>query len=137
MGILDTIKKKLKSEDSKEQKSQKIQKETVESESKSSGKKTNGMSNALFSNIIKNPRITEKSSMLQADHQYVFHVDQRTCKPEIKKAIENIFNVRVVKVNTINVSGKNVRLGKHEGRTSDFKKAIVTLKEGDKIDIGT
>ena len=88
--------------------------------------------------IVKYPLITEKSTILREDKaQYTFRVDRRANKNEIKKAIETIFkDVSVVSVNTINVRGKPKRFRYNKrGKTSDWKKAIVTLKEGDVIDI--
>ncbi|MDQ7823182.1 MAG: 50S ribosomal protein L23 [Candidatus Eremiobacteraeota bacterium] len=86
--------------------------------------------------IIKKPIITEKSMEGAAINKYTFKVEKTANKVEIRKAIEKIFNVKVISVNTLNVTGKVRRRGKYEGRTSDWKKAIVTLKEGDKIEIG-
>ena len=129
MAILDKIKKTLKSgEEGSSAKSEKKSAKTIKSEKRASG--------ALLHGIVKNPRITEKASLLQSKNQYVFEVDLRACKPEIKKAIESIFKVHVVKINTINVLGRQIRVGRHEGKSADFKKAIITLMEGEKIDIG-
>ncbi len=85
--------------------------------------------------IIKIPRLSEKS-LRQSEkyNQYSFVVDARANKYQIKKAVEELFRVKVIKVNTMNVRGKLRRqYTKHEGKTPDWKKAIVTLKEGDKI----
>lgn len=78
--------------------------------------------------IIK-PIITEESMDNMADGKYTFKVDRRANKSEIKKAIETIFDVKVEKVNTMNMLGKEKRMGIHVGRTANWKKAIVTLKE--------
>jgi large subunit ribosomal protein L23 len=86
--------------------------------------------------IIKKPIITEKSMEGAAFNKYSFKVDIKTNKIEIRKAIEKIFNVKVTKVNTLTMRGKERRRGKYVGRTPDWKKAVVTLKEGDKIEIG-
>lgn len=84
--------------------------------------------------IIKRPIITEKGTILrQEKNRYIFEVDMRANKIEIKKAIEKIYGVRVVKVNTLIQHGKPRRIRFAEGRKSDFKKAMVTLKEGDFI----
>jgi large subunit ribosomal protein L23 len=84
--------------------------------------------------IIKKPIITEKGSILrEKNNKYVFEVDMRANKIEIKKAIEKIFGVKVIKVNTLIQHGKPRRVRLVPGRRSDFKKAIVTLKEGDII----
>ncbi len=77
--------------------------------------------------IIISPVLTEKSYDGIADKKYTFKVATSSTKTQIKVAIEDIFGVKVAKVNTVNVSGKKKRMGKNEGKTSDFKKAIVTL----------
>lgn len=84
--------------------------------------------------IIRKPIITEKGSRLQQfQNKYVFEVDKRANKIEIKKAIQDIFDVEVVSVRTINVRGKAKRMGRYQGKRPDWKKAIVALKEGDAI----
>jgi large subunit ribosomal protein L23 len=88
-----------------------------------------------YRDIIIKPVVTEKSMNLLAENKYTFIVDKRANKTEIKNAIENIFNVRVEKVRTMNVKGKPKRLGRFEGRTPNRKKAIVTLKPGQKISL--
>lgn len=77
--------------------------------------------------IIKRPIITEQTSELLADKVYVFEVDLRANKTEIRQAVEQIFKVKVTKVNTIRVPGKPKRYGRHSGYTSEWKKAIVSL----------
>ena len=82
--------------------------------------------------IILKPVITEKSmDGLQAG-KYTFKVAKDATKPEIKKAIEKLFGVEVAKVTTMNVNGKMKRLGRYEGMTASWKKAIVTLTEDSK-----
>ncbi len=84
--------------------------------------------------IIKKPLITEKSTALhKLENKYSFQVDNKATKIQIAKAVESLFNVQVVKVNTMIVKGKKRRVGAHEGMRSDWKKAIVTLKKGDTI----
>jgi large subunit ribosomal protein L23 len=88
-----------------------------------------------YRDIIKAPIITEKSANLAADEKtYVFKVDVKANKSQIKDAIEKIFNVKVEKVNTINVHAKKKRVGRYTGMTNKYKKAIVTLANGNKID---
>ncbi|MDO5649922.1 MAG: 50S ribosomal protein L23 [Gallicola sp.] len=82
--------------------------------------------------IIIKPIITEDSMDRMEDKKYTFKVAVDANKSEIKKAVEAIFDVKVVKVNTINMKGKKKRVGQHLGRTSDWKKAIVTLTEDSK-----
>lgn len=88
-----------------------------------------------YRDIIIRPVVTEKSMNLLADNKYTFIVDKRANKTEVKNAIENIFNVKVESVRTMNVKGKPKRMGRFEGRTPARKKAIVTLKSGQKIRI--
>lgn len=77
--------------------------------------------------IIIRPIITEKSMDGLADRKYTFKVMKSANKIEVKKAVETLFGVKVEKVNTISVKGKKKRMGRSEGYTSDWKKAIVTL----------
>lgn len=85
--------------------------------------------------VIRRPVITEKSTDLKTDrNQIVFEVDRGANKIEIKKAIERLFKVKVMKVRTMTVRGKIRRVGKNVGYKSNWKKAIVTLREGDAID---
>lgn len=87
-----------------------------------------------FHNIIRYPSITEKNTTLRtAQNKYVFEVVNKSTKPEIKKAIEKLFNVKVLSVNTMVVKGKFKRMGKHAGYQSDWKKAIVRLAQGQTI----
>jgi len=84
--------------------------------------------------IVIAPLITEKTSSVQnANNSYTFRVSVNANKIEIAKAIENIFKVDVIKVNTIRQHGKVKRMGRYEGKRADWKKAIVKLKEGDTI----
>lgn len=82
--------------------------------------------------IIIKPIITEDSMDKMEHNKYSFKVAVNANKSEIKKAVESIFDVKVVKVNTMNMRGKKKRVGQHLGRTSDWKKAIVTLTEDSK-----
>ena len=81
----------------------------------------------LAQDIIVRPIITENSMEGIANRKYTFKVADFANKIEIKKAVEQLFGVKVEKVNTISVKGKKKRMGRHEGYTSDWKKAIVTL----------
>jgi large subunit ribosomal protein L23 len=86
-------------------------------------------------NILKKPVITEKSNFMKEEmNQITFEVARQANKIEIKKAIEKLFKVHVIKVHIINILGKKKRLGKSQGKRPDRKKAIVTLKEGEQID---
>jgi large subunit ribosomal protein L23 len=85
--------------------------------------------------VIKKACLTEKGMALQEEHnQIVVKVDPRANKIEIKKAVEQLFNVKVAKVRTANMHGKVKRVGRHMGRRNDWKKAIVSLSEGHKVD---
>ena len=85
--------------------------------------------------VLRRPLITEKSNLMKEElNQIAFEVDRRANKIVIKEAVKKLFNVHVVKVRTFTVLGKRKRVGRTEGRTSSWKKAIVTLKEGERID---
>lgn len=90
-------------------------------------------------NIIKEPHITEKASYLGEQNKYVFNVYPKANKNEVKKAIEALYGVKAVKVNMVHSAPKKRRIGRSEGwrggLKKGFKKAIVTLKEGEKIEI--
>ena len=77
--------------------------------------------------IIIKPIITERSSMEMQEGKYTFKVAKKATKVEIRKAVEKLFEVKVLDVNTMNVKGKAKRVGVHRGMTSDWKKAIVTI----------
>ena len=77
--------------------------------------------------IILAPVVTEKSSADMQEGKYTFRVAKKATKVEIKNAVEKLFEVKVLKVNTMTVKGKEKRVGVHQGRTSDWKKAIVTI----------
>ncbi len=85
--------------------------------------------------IIIRPLITEKNTNLMELNKYSFEVARDANKPQIKRAIETIFNVSVLKVHTMNVRGKKRRRGREFGYTRDWKKAVVTLAAGDRIDL--
>jgi len=85
--------------------------------------------------IILRPLVTEKSTDLRVkEDKYAFEVDLKANKPEIKKAIEELFKVNVVGVHTMIVHGKVKRMGRFEGKRPNWKKAIVSLKKGEKIE---
>jgi len=85
--------------------------------------------------IIISPLVTEKSTIQrEGQNQYSFRVEKRANKIEIKEAVERLFKVKVREVRTVTVRGKVKRLGRRFGKRPDWKKAIVTVKEGDRID---
>lgn len=81
----------------------------------------------LPEDIIIKPIITEKSNMEMQVGKYTFEVNKKATKVDVKRAVEKLFNVKVLKVNTINVSGKEKRVGRNIGKTADWKKAIVSI----------
>lgn len=81
----------------------------------------------LPEDIIIKPIITEKSNMEMQAGKYTFEVNKKATKVDVKRAVEKLFNVKVLKVNTINVSGKEKRVGRNIGKTADWKKAIVSI----------
>ncbi|WP_309086500.1 50S ribosomal protein L23 [Chelativorans sp.] len=87
--------------------------------------------------VIVSPAITEKSTMASENNQVVFNVARKATKPEIKAAVEALFNVKVKGVNTLVRKGKVKRFRGTIGQQSDVKKAIVTLAEGHSIDVAT
>lgn len=89
----------------------------------------------LAREIIIKPVVTEKSVDLMQENKYCFKVAKDANKIEIKNAIEEIFKVTVVNVNTVNVHGKIKRMGRTQGMTASWKKAVVTLREGDSIEV--
>ncbi len=86
-------------------------------------------------NIVRRPVITEKATRGSEHNQVTFEVALDASKPEIKQAVENLFDVKVTSVNTLRVKGKEKRFKGRLGRRSDYKKAIVTLGEGQHIDV--
>ncbi len=91
--------------------------------------------NTKYLEIIKAPVVTEKSSTLNQEGQYVFKVDPKANKTEIKEAIEKIFKVKVESISTINAKTKKRRVGRYTGLTNRYKKAIVKLAKGETIDL--
>ena len=86
-------------------------------------------------NIIKKPLITEKTNLQKEDfNQVTFEVDRRANRIEIQRAVERIFKVKVAKTRTMSVTGKVKRRGRISGKRKDWKKAVVTLMPGERID---
>lgn len=94
------------------------------------------MKDTKYLEIIKAPVITEKSQLAKENGQYTFKVNPKANKIEIKNAIEKIFKVNVASIKTINIKPKKRRVGRYTGYTNKWKKAIVTLKDGQTIDLG-
>ena len=95
------------------------------------------LSREAMYNIIRNPVVTEKATLLGEKNQIVFRVAIDACKPEIKAAVEALFGVKVTGVNTLVAKGKVKRFRGRPGVRSDVKKAYVTLAEGQSIDLTT
>ena len=91
---------------------------------------------ALY-DVLLMPHVTEKATMGSAHNQVTFKVALAATKPQIKAAVEGLFKVEVKGVNTIRVKGKTKRFRGRPGQRSDYKKAVVTLKEGQTIDMAT
>lgn len=92
---------------------------------------------AWMYDIIRNPIVTEKSTLGSQHGQVSFHVPKSATKPEIKTAVETLFEVKVKGVNTLISKGKTKRFRGMIGKRSDMKKAVVTLEDGQTIDVGT
>jgi len=141
MPLLDFLKKKKKIE--KEKKSKKIKKEKgeIKKEVKKSPtlkvkkKKIKKKIPDFVFQVLKEPHITEKATDLAKRNQYVFKVLKDANKNQIKTAVEALYGVDVISVNIINVPRKKRRLGRIEGFRKGYKKAIVRIKEGQKIEI--
>jgi len=87
------------------------------------------------SEVLRHPVITEKNTQLQTQGKYAFEVAEKANKPQIKQAVERAFNVKVTAVNVIKVRGKMRVVGRRRVLTQSWKKAIVTLQPGDKIEL--
>ena len=87
--------------------------------------------------VLKAPHITEKSTLLSEQNKVVFKVAADATKPEIKNAVEKLFGVKVLSVNTVNIGGKNKTFRGRAGRRNDVRKAIVTLDKGQTIEISS
>lgn len=91
-----------------------------------------------YYDILRAPIITEQSTkLIESNNRYTFKVDRSANKVEIRKAVEAIFDVKVISVNTLNVKPKFKRTGRYEGYTQAYKKAVVQVAEGQKIDAFT
>lgn len=139
MPILDIFKKKkskekpsfVKAAEGKEKKEQKSEQIKTEAQKP---KKIKGLSATAY-RILKSLHVTEKATDLSKNNQYVFEVFPKANKSEIKKAIEGTFNVDVIRINIVKTPGKKRRLGRTFGWKEGYKKAIIKVKEGQKIDI--
>ncbi len=147
MAILDFLKSKEQKEESKKAAKKPAKVSAVKKEAKPVEKKEEKtessakvaspkIANSKFSyEAIKEPHISEKASYLAEKDQYTFDVSSRYNKNEIKIAVEGLYGVNVLSVNIIKIPSKKRRLGKTEGFRKAYKKAVVKIKEGQKIEI--
>jgi len=147
MPILDFFKKKFKEDKSSphpspskeglEKKEEKEVKKVAEVKVEKKEKKTRKKKKVSFlaPRVLKEPHITEKATNLAGENKYVFKIYSQANKNQIKKAIEELYGVRVEEVRVINISRKPRRLGKTPGFKKGYKKAIVTIKKGQKIEV--
>jgi len=139
MGLFDFFKKKPSSAKATEGKKieKKIEKKKVEKkvearpEIKRPRKKVSGMAYRVLSSV----HVTEKATGLEAENKYVFNVSSKANKTEIKKAVQNLYGVNVVNVRIINIPRKQIRLGRQKGWKKGYKKAIVRINKGQRIEI--
>ena len=101
---------------------------------KSDGKIKGAYSPKAYETLLR-PLITEKASEISVLNKYVFAIDPRMNKIDVKKAIRTIYEVDPISVNILNISGRKVRYGKTRGKTKSWKKAVVTLRKGDSIEV--
>lgn len=139
MALLDILKNKEEKEAKKAKVASKeatVKKaDKTEKESKVAKEALANSSNGQSSVLIKKPYITEKATYLSESGKYVFIIPADANKIEIKKAIQDIYKVKVEKLNKIKVKPKEIGFGKNKGSTKGFVKIIVTVKKGQKIDI--
>lgn len=88
---------------------------------------------AYANDILRKPRITEKAYSMNAQNRYVFEVSESASKPQIKRAVESVYGVHVVSVNTVSLPSRVRRFGRAMGRKSGVKKAMVEIKEGESL----
>jgi len=146
MALLDFLKNKKDAGKSKSKKTEKkVLKVSAVKGEQPAKEKTEAISvkaapartkNSKFSyDAIKQPHISEKASYLAEKDQYIFEILPNYNKQEVRKAVEGIYNVDVLSVNIIKIPAKKRRLGRTEGFRKAYKKAVVTIKEGQKIEI--
>ncbi|MBP6890940.1 50S ribosomal protein L23 [Candidatus Parcubacteria bacterium] len=136
MALLDILKNKEEKETKKKKAvAKEVKEENKEKETGASKEKLSDISNGQSLVLIKKPYITEKATFLSESGKYVFIVPDNANKIEIKKAIQDIYKVKVEKLNKIKVKPKEIGFGKNKGFTKRFVKIVVTVKKGQKIDI--
>lgn len=129
---------KEKKRETKEKKNTSLKKKNTKKVSSKLPKKEKGTKigkSKIAYRVLKEPIISEKSTSLSEEGKYIFKVFPNANKKDIKKAIEDIYKIKVKKVNIINIVPKKKRLGRQEGWKSGYKKAIISLEAGEKIDL--
>lgn len=91
------------------------------------------LNGAYANGILRKPRVTEKAYSVNAENRYVFEVNDSASKPQIKRAVESVYGVHVVSVNTVSLPSRVRRFGRTMGRKSGVKKAMVEIKEGESL----
>lgn len=112
-----------------------VEKAEAKKEKPAAKAKTADASGKFAYGLVKNPHISEKAGLLAEKNQYVFRIDSRANKTEVKKAVEGLYDVDVTSVNVIKVPKKKRRVGRSFGFKKGYAKAVVTVKEGQKIEI--
>lgn len=144
MALLDFLKNKKDAENSKQKKTEKKSEKVLNVPAEKVEKKKPAAQQpvqhtqkgkAFSYDIVKEPHISEKATNGAEKNQYTFKVYKNANKPEIKKSVEGMYNVNVVAVNVVKIPKKKRRLGGIEGWKKGYRKAIVTIKEGQKIEI--
>lgn len=134
MGIMDKFKKETKAAKPAAKKSAKKVVAAEKKEAAPAPIDTKVVSRSALSVIVK-PLVTEKAALMQSARTYSFVVKSSATKPQIAAAVKELYGVKPAAVRVINVQGHRVRFGKNQGKRSDYKKAMVTLKQGDSITI--
>lgn len=129
MSLLDVFKHKHKETEKP------VVKEIPVSVPKKTVKKAGKIKTDIPFKVLESPHVTEKASILSEANKYVFKVSERSNKIEIKKAVEELYGVKVVNVNIIKIHRKKKRIGRNFGWKAGHKKAIVEIKKGQKIEI--
>lgn len=137
MALLDFLKRKKEIEESNAKKeTKKTEQKTDEVKIKKSLPKSNKKAGSFSYSIIKEPHISEKGSFLsETQNQYTFKILKGSNKAEIKKAVEGVYGVNVLSVNVIKIPHKKRRIGRTNGFKKAYLKAVVKIKEGQKIEI--
>ncbi len=145
MALFDFLKRKKEADKAKEKKAEKKpdksavahfdEPATISPKANLGGARRNSAGKGFSYEIVKEPHISEKATNLSEKDQYTFKVQKGSNKTEIKKAVEGIYGVNVLSVNIIKIPQKKRRLGKTHGFRTGYTKAVVTLKQGQKIEI--